>query len=132
MNGGGPIDGSGGPIATPPITPVDLSVLGPSTLGPTSTPSTNAAAASGAPWWGQPLFNAITAGLKTGSTIASYQLNPLYQKGTYVQTPQGGIMATNAPTAGAIPGLTTGMGSMMPLLLLGGAVLVFMMMSRRG
>jgi hypothetical protein len=75
------------------------------------------------PWYAAP----IATGVKTLSTIASYQLNPLYQKATYYQTPQGAIYASNVPS-GYVPGLTTATGgiSLLPILLIGGLVLLFM------
>ena len=101
---------------------------------PLNTGSGNAAAAQGnsnsssAPWYA----SLLTSLAKTGSTIASYELNPLYQKGTYIQTPQGGIIATNQATTGGIPGLTTTTGaSFLPLLLIGGGLVVVMMMAKR-
>jgi hypothetical protein len=74
------------------------------------------------PWWLTDIFNPL---LKTGSTIASYELNPLYQKGTYYQTPQGAVYASNVPS-GYVPGLTTTTGaiSFLPILLIGGLVLL--------
>jgi hypothetical protein len=62
---------------------------------------------------------------KAGTTIASYELNPLYQKQIYQQTPQG-VFASNVPT-GYVPGLTTAAGgiSLLPILLIGGLVLLF-------
>jgi hypothetical protein len=47
--------------------------------------------------------------LKAGSTIASYELNPLYQQATYYRTPQGAVYASNVPS-GYVPGLTTATG----------------------
>lgn len=100
-------------------------------------PTAASAAASGAsatstqaPWWGNILSSAITSGLKVGSQIASYELNPLTNKATYFQTPQGGIYASNVP--GGVPGLTTPTtgSSILPMLLIGGVVVMFMM-SRR-
>lgn len=87
-------------------------------------------ASTQAPWWGSILASSLTSGLKVGSQIASYQLNPLYQKSTFYQTPQGAIYASNAPSGG-IPGLTTTGSSLLPILLIGGGLLMVMMMSRR-
>lgn len=79
------------------------------------------------PWYASVLSSLA----KTGSNIASYQLNPLYQKSTYYQTPQGLVYASNVPASG-IPGLTsTQVSSMMPILLIGGVLVVVMMMARR-
>lgn len=130
----GTYDVSGGTTPTDP----NLSATNPyyATLAaggltlPTGTTSATASAAQGsssAPWYA-PL---LAAGLSTGSTIASYELNPLYQKSTYIQTPQGQIIATNQPTTG-IPGITSATAaSFMPLLLIGGGLMVFMMMAKR-
>ena len=72
----------------------------------------------------------ISQALGTGSQIASYELNPLYQKQTFFTTPQGTVYATNYPTTG-IPGLTTAAGgSMLPILLIGGGLVVVMMMMK--
>lgn len=81
-----------------------------------------------APWYASILGNAITSGLKVGSQIASYQLNPLYQKGTYIQTPQGAIYASNIGTG--IPTPTATGSSMLPILLIGGALMMFMAMRK--
>lgn len=97
-----------------------------STLGIPTDSSSTAASASTAPWYA----SLIAAGLQTGQTIANFELNPLYQKGTYYQTPQGAIYATN--TGAAVPGgLTTATGSLLPILLLGGGLMLFMFMARR-
>lgn len=94
------------------------------------TPVANSNAASGAPWYANLLGTAITTGLKVGSQISSYELNPLYGKSTFYQTPQGAIYYSNVPsTSGGIPGLTTAGSSLLPILLIGGVALF--MMSRR-
>jgi len=79
---------------------------------------------STAPWL---VRDIISPALKAGSTIADYELNPLYQKQTYYRTPQGTIYASNVPS-GYVPGLTTATGgiSLLPILLIGGLVLLFM------
>lgn len=156
LRGLGQDDGS---IATPTVTPVDLSTLGPTTLGPlapidlstlppaqlpggvnwgdlatfsnTSAAGGASGASSQAPWYASILGSAIAGGLKVGSQIASYQLNPLTQKATYYQTPQGAVYASNVGAGAVIPGLTTGTSSLLPILLIGGGLLVVMMMSRR-
>lgn len=97
--------------------------------------TTSAATAAQGANTGASLLASITGSLiKAGSQIASYQLNPLYQKSTFYQTPQGTIFASNT-AAPNVPGLTTtatGIAGFMPLLLLGGGVLVLVMvMSRR-
>lgn len=86
-------------------------------------------ASSSAPWYSG-LLNSLVG---VGSQITNYELNPLTNKSTYVQTPQGGIIATNQPTGTTgIPGLTTTtVSSLMPLLLLGGGVMIFAMMAKR-
>jgi hypothetical protein len=94
----------------------ECTVLGPPCFGqgaPTST----------APWL---VTDIIAPVLKAGSTIASYELNPLYQKATYYQTPQGAVYTSNVPS-GYVPGLTTASGgiSLLPILLIGGLVLLF-------
>jgi hypothetical protein len=107
----------------------------PTTPDPTasvSLPSTGTPTASsggGIPSW---LANIFTGAARTTETIALQQTNPLLQKGVYYQTPQGAIYAGNAPATGFVPGLTTttaGLGSMLPILLIGGVLLMFM--SRR-
>lgn len=103
-----------------------------------SNPTVNSLSAGGvsssssqAPWWGSILASSLTSGLRTGSQIASYQLNPLYQKSTFYQTPQGAIYASNIPTGSVIPGLTTGTGSsLLPILLIGGVMVMFMAMRK--
>ena len=126
--------GTTGGIATPAVPTVDLSVLGTTSLSP-AVPSIASMAASGAsnassqaPWWGNILAGALSSGLRTGSQIASYQLNPLYQKQTFYQTPQGAIYASNVGTGPGLPTATT--GSMLPILLIGGMVLLFMGMRK--
>lgn len=106
------------PTAVPGTSQVALPGGGAIDLGVTG-------ATSGAPWYANILGSAITSGLKVGSQIASYELNPLYQKSTFYQTPQGTIYASNAPGTTAIPGLTTTTSSLLPLLLVGGVVLLF-------
>lgn len=101
---------------------------GSSVLNPLPTLSTSAISTSSsqAPWYA-PL---IAAGLATGQSITNYELNPLLQKSTYYQTPQGTVYASNV--GGAVPGVTTTAGSLMPLLLIGGLALVLVMgMARR-
>lgn len=104
-----------------------LSSLALSTTPPT-LPTTSPTAPS--PW--QSLLAALSVGgAKTAEQIALQQSsysNPLYQKAYYQQTPGGGVIASNVPTTGLAQ--TFGSGStMMPLLLIGGLV-VMMMMSK--
>lgn len=113
----------------PPSTPSPTEIWGPGVgiTSPISSGSVASAAASGAPWWA----SLISGGLNVGSQIASYQLNPLYQKQTFYQTPQGAVYASNIPTGSVIPGLTTGTGaSLLPILLIGGVLFMFMAMKK--
>lgn len=83
-------------------------------------------ASSSAPWYSG-LLNSLVG---VGSQITNYELNPLTNKSTYVQTPQGGIIATNNPNYTGTP-LSTTASSMMPLLLLGGGLVLVMTMAKR-
>lgn len=75
-----------------------------------------------------------------GSQITNYELNPLTNKSTYISTPSGQVVATNQPVTGitatnvgtqlSTTGTVTG-SSLFPLLMLGGAAVVFMMMMSR-
>lgn len=105
----------GNPAAQATVTPVGSSVTTP--------------ASTQAPWYAG-LLNSLVS---VGGQITNYELNPLTNKSTYIRTPQGGIIATNSPTgATGIPGLTTSsLSSMMPLLVIGGGLMVFMMMAKR-
>lgn len=89
---------------------------------------TSQGANTGAPWYASLIGSALT----TGSQIASYELNPIYQKQTVYTTPQGTIYASNLPTS-SIPGLTTGTGtvSVMPILIGGGLLVILMMFMRK-
>lgn len=104
----------------------------------TSAGSAAAQGASSTPWYAS-LLSSLA---KTGSQIANYELNPLTNKSTYIQTAQG-VIATNQPTtvsAAVTPQglvattglpLTTTISNYMPLILLGGGVLVLLMMMKR-
>ena len=119
--------------ASPDTSSVDLTTLYPALQGTLASTAAGGAssASSQAPWWANLLSTSITSGLKVGSQIASYELNPLTSKATYYQTPQGAVYASNVPTSG-IPGLTTGTASsLLPLLLIGGVVMMFMMGRRQ-
>ena len=120
------IDSSGALIdTTTPLPSLTSTNLGPSASAVTAA-SQNPSSSS--PWTG--LLSSLVS---VGGQITNYELNPLTNKSTYVQTPQGGIIATNQPTgATGIPGLTTSnLSSMMPLLLIGGGLMLFMMMAKR-
>jgi hypothetical protein len=109
----------------PSLPGAPFGVTSTSPISPIGTSLTASGANSQAPWYA-PL---IASGLASASQIANYQLNPLYQKSTFYQTPQGTIFASNQPTSG-IPGFpsTAQFGSIMPILLIAGAGLVFVMM----
>lgn len=106
------------------------SISNPAGLLLTNTSAGGASATSTSTPWYAGLLNSLVG---VGSQITNYELNPLTNKSTYIQTPQGGIVATNSPTgATSIPGLTTtNISSFMPLLLLGGGLLVVMMMAKK-
>jgi hypothetical protein len=115
--------GSSLPLGVPyytgaPITPTTFPSSGPGTL---------------ATILGSPV---VAGAAKAAETIALQQTNPLYQlqrqaistPGTYLQqTPSGTVISSG----GAVPGgfTTASLGSMLPILLIGG--LVVMMVSRR-
>lgn len=69
--------------------------------------------------------SAVTQALNIGGQIAGYELNPLYQKQTYMTTPQGLVYASNIGTGPGVSA-TTNIGSFLPILLIGGMVLMFM------
>ena len=109
--------GQDGGAYVPPPPSAEVNIPPGGIWGNGSTPST-----STEPWWMKDIFAPV---FKAGTTIASYELNPLYQKQIYQQTPQG-VFASNVPT-GYVPGLTTAAGgiSLLPILLIGGLVLLF-------
>lgn len=92
----------------------------------TSLPSVPTASSSSATPWYAGLLQSM---VNVGGQITNYQLNPLTNKSTYIQTPQGGIIATNNPnvsTAGLTTSSMSSIGSLLPLLLIGGVALMMM------
>jgi hypothetical protein len=119
-------DGSGG----------SSTVTVPFPQGPTTLPTTPTPSASGTvPTW---LQNIFTIGAKTGSQIAVQTTVP---QGYYqLTTPYGQVMSTAGIPQGTTlspqglfsqQGAAGGIGGLMPILLIGGLVLVVMMGARR-
>lgn len=109
---------AGAPTGITPVQPpVSLSDVGVSA-------STNSN-----PWYASVLTAATKGATGIAQQYATYA-NPLYQKSTVALTPQGQVvLATNQPTTGvSTAGVTASMGSFLPLLIVGG---VLMMMMRR-
>lgn len=102
-------------VGTPPVSVSDVGV--------------SASTQSNPPWYASVLGAATAGGSKVAQQYATYA-NPLYQKSTVALTPQGQVvLATNQPTTGlSTAGVTASMGSLLPLLIVGG---VLMMMMRR-
>lgn len=108
------------------------------TLTTVGTPTTTTSS-SAAPWYAGLLNSAVAV----GGQITNYELNPLTNKSTYISTPQGGIIASNNPalavnaagvsvaTGGVSPLSAANLSSIMPLLLLGGGLVLFMSMAKR-
>lgn len=91
----------------------------------TTTPSTSSS--SGVNWTAI-LAPLTAAGANIGTMFASYQ-NPLLNKATYYQTPQGTVYASNV--AGAIPGITTNLSGLFPILLIGGGLVLLVSAMKR-
>lgn len=79
------------------------------------------------PPWYAPILGGATAGaVKITSQYASYA-NPLYQKSTVALTPQGQVvLATNQPIGATAGRVASDVGSMLPILLIGGLVIMMM------
>jgi hypothetical protein len=78
--------------------------------------------------WGE----ILKTGIDTGRQVLDWQLNPLLRKDVYQQDPRG-VYAGNVPGGpmqSLLPGGTgAGLGSMLPILLIGG--LVILLVARR-
>lgn len=98
-------------VSTPPVTVSDAGI--------------SATTLSKPPWYAGVLGAATAGGAKVAQQYATYA-NPLYQKSTVALTPQGQVvLATNQPTTGlSTAGVTASMGSMLPLLLVGGLIIM--------
>lgn len=120
------VDMSSGPAAGPMMTCPDGTVVYSSSQCPGGVPqagSTGDVATALAKIF-TPLSQAGGAALQQ---YVSYQ-NPLYQKQTVALTPQGQVvLATNQPTATTPGAVAAGLSSLLPLLLIGGLVLVVAM-----
>ena len=89
----------------------------------------SAATNSQVPWYAGPLTAAAVGASKIGQQYASYA-NPLYQKQTVALSPSGQVLfATNQPTTTTPGALASGVGSMLPILLIGG--LMVLMLAKR-
>jgi hypothetical protein len=137
QNGTDTTDGSVPIITdTPPVLDGSL----PGALPGTTTPSPTIPGASSAPIappspWEQLLINlGLTAG-KTTTAIALQSTNPLYraagQPGYYYATGPGGTVVSTSGVPGALNLTAANLSSWMPLILIGGGLLVFMSMGRR-
>lgn len=111
---------------TPCIDDPTLDCSDPSTGGISTGPGTVTGSPSGISTALSQIFTPLSkAGGAALQQYVSYQ-NPLYSKQTVALTPQGQVvLATNQPTAaGALATASTSLGSMLPLLLIGGVVLM--------
>ena len=89
----------------------------------------SAATNSQMPWYAAPVTAAAVGASKIGQQYASYA-NPLYQKQTVALSPSGQVLfATNQPTTTTPGAFASGMGSMLPILLIGG--LMVLMLAKR-
>ena len=115
---------TGGGYSLPDITGVVTPLPPPVTV---SDVGVSASTLSSQPWYAAPLTAATAGASRVAQQYASYA-NPLYGKSTVALTPQGQVvLATNQPTSGiAAGGVTATMGSMLPLLLIGGLLIVMM------
>ena len=84
----------------------------------------------GLPTW---LQNIFTGWSKTGQQIAVQQTSPLYRPGTYYQSgPYGTVLSTaGVPTTATSAAFQQSLTSMMPLLLVAGAVVLVISMAKR-
>lgn len=81
---------------------------------------------SNPPWYAPILAGGAAGAVKVTSQYASYA-NPLYQKSTVALTPQGQVvLATNQPIGATAGAVASGVGSMLPILLIGGLLIMMM------
>ena len=118
----------------PSVEPTCAILLDPTgTLGidlPSGSTSTATTTSSGIPTW---LQNIFTGWSKTGQQIALQQTSPLYRPGTYYQSgPYGTVLSTaGVPTTATSAAFQQSLTSMMPLLLIAGAVVLVISLAKR-
>lgn len=113
---------------TPCIDDPTLDCSDPSTGGVSTGPGSVTGSPSGISTALAQIFTPLSkAGGAALQQYVSYQ-NPLYQKQTVALTPQGQVvLATNQPTATTPGAVAAGLSSFLPILLIGGLILVVAM-----
>ena len=122
-----------GQVVMPCIDDPTLDCSDPATLGVSTGPGNVTGSPSGISAALAQIFTPIAKSAGAiGQQYMAYQ-NPLYQKQTVALTPQGQVVyATNQPTsaAGIFGPSASGVGSLLPILLIGGVVLLMVVGKR--